>query len=415
MGTDTAADVELLAQQLYPRLEAELPEVSGDPSNVPILRRLIERALTARDALPEPAVRTKLIDRLLAEHVGLGPLEALLQDLDITDIQVVGWDRVWVERHGRRERAALAFWGEAQLRRILGRLAGRAGRHVDERTPVLVVRLPDGSRITAIVPPAAVEGAVLTIRKFLRRYASPQELVRNGMLSDAMLDVLRAAVVNHTNIIISGPAGSGKTTLLNVLASFIPPDERVVTIEDVAELHLSLPNWTRLEVPPSSGNGELSQRTLLRAALRLRPDRLIVGEVCGVEALEMLQVMHAGHCGSMSTLNAGSARNALARLEVLALGAGLELSNRAVREMIADAVDLVVCMALLPDGRRIVAEVAEVTGMQGDVIQMQPLFTHAAAQGTHEWTGIAPQFLDSEPAAQLPAFSRLRRAQQSRG
>jgi len=414
VGTDAAADIEQLAQQLYTLLEADLPEVSGDPSNVPVLRRLIERALAAHGALPEPAVRAALVDRLLAEHVGLGPLEPLLADPDVTDILVVGWDRVWVERHGRRERAALAFSGETQLRRLLDRLAARAGRRLDERTPVLEVRLPDGSRITAIVPPVAVEGATLTIRKFRRRYASPHELVRNGTLTDAMLDVLRAAVVNRTNIIISGPTGSGKTTLLNVLAGFIPPNERVVTIEDVAELQLPLQNWARLEVPPSSGNGELSQRALLRAALRLRPDRIIVGEVRGVEALEMLQAMHAGHRGSMSTLHASSARNALARLEVLVLTAGLELSDRAVREMIAGAVDLVVCMVLLPDGRRVVAEVAEVTGMQGDVIQTQPLFTHAAAQGTHEWTGIAPQFLDSEPAAQLPAFSRLRRTQQSR-
>ena len=321
-------------------------------------------ALVERDAgMLAPATRAAVADRILRRAAGLGPLEDLLADPEVDEIMVNGLSAPWVERAGRVEPSGVeAFASDAQLRTAIERILAPLGRRVDESEPLCDARLPDGSRVNIVLPPLALDGPTLTIRRFRPRGLSPDELVRAGTWTAGVRDLLAAAVGARRCILVSGGTGSGKTTTLGALASFADPRERIVTIEDTAELRLSQPHVVRLEARPANveGRGEITIRRLVRNALRMRPDRLIVGEVRGAEALDMLGAMMTGHDGSLSTVHAGSPDEALRRLETLALMAGVGLPHSAIRQQIADAIDLIVHQARRPDGRREVVAVAEV-------------------------------------------------------
>ena len=351
-------DLELLADRLRERLVAE---ARGGPAGVDAGGRI--RALVDREAgLLGEEDRAEL-SRLVAERsFGLGPLEPLLADASVDEVMVNGPAAVWVERAGRIERADVAFGSEGELRHAIERILAPLGRRVDEAEPLVDARLPDGSRVNVIIPPLSLEGPVLTIRRFRRRGYEAGELVARGTLTAPLRDFLARCVRARVNLLISGGTGSGKTTTLNALSAFIPPGERIVTIEDAAELRLQQPHVVRLEARPANveGSGEVTIRRLVRNALRMRPDRIVVGEVRGPEALDMLSAMSSGHEGSLSTIHAGSPAEALRRLETLALMADVALPLEAVREQAASALDLVVHQARLPGGGRAVVSVAEV-------------------------------------------------------
>src|SRR3954471_19155105 len=353
---DHAAVLERLADDLRARLVAAAGE-PGDDLHVRI------RALVDREAaLLDEAARRHLVELIAERSFGLGPLESLLRDPAVDEVMVNGPGAVWVERAGRLEPTGVAFASDADVRHAIERILAPLGRRVDEAEPLCDARLPDGSRVNVVIPPLAVDGPVLTIRRFRRRGLSPDDLVELGTWTPPLRDVLHRAVAGRLNMLVSGGTGSGKTTTLNALSSFIAADERVVTIEDAAELRLQQPHVVRLEARPPGleGRGEVSIRRLVRNALRMRPDRIVVGEVRGPEALDMLSAMTTGHDGSLSTVHAGSAEEALRRLETLALMADVGLPHAAIREQIADAVDLVVHQARLPDGSRKVVGLSEV-------------------------------------------------------
>ena len=321
------------------------------------------RALVDRDAAVLGVEdRAELTRRVAERSFGLGPLEPLLADEEVDEVMVCGPDRVWVERRGRVERTDVTFASEGQLRHAIERILAPLGRRVDEAEPLCDARLPDGSRVHVVIPPLALDGPVLTIRRFRRRGLTPADLVAAGSWTPVLHDLLRDAIEARRNVLVSGGTGSGKTTTLNALSAFLPAGERIVTIEDAAELRLQQPHVVRLEARPASleGRGEVTIRRLVRNALRMRPDRIVVGEVRGPEALDMLGAMSTGHDGSLSTIHAGSPAEALRRLETLALMAGVGLPHAAVREQVASAVDLVVHQERGPDGARRVVAVAEV-------------------------------------------------------
>jgi pilus assembly protein CpaF len=349
-----ASVLDRLADDLRARL------IAGEGGG-PVAERI--RALVDREAaLLDEAAREHLVALIAERSFGLGPLEALLGDPDVDEVMVNGNGPVWVERGGRLERTEVTFGSEDDLRHAIERILAPLGRRVDEAEPLCDARLPDGSRVNVVVPPLAVDGPVLTIRRFRRRGLSPDDLVELGTWTPPLRDVLERAVTGRLNLLVSGGTGSGKTTTLNALSSFIPGDERVVTVEDAAELRLQQPHVVRLEARPPGleGRGEVTIRRLVRNALRMRPDRIVVGEVRGGEALDMLSAMTTGHDGSLSTVHAGSAEEALRRLETLALMADVGLPHAAIREQIADAVDLVVHQARMPDGSRKVVGLSEV-------------------------------------------------------
>jgi pilus assembly protein CpaF len=327
-------------------------------------------------ALVTAADRERLVEVLFDEVIGLGPLEAPLRDPDITEIMVNRPEQIFVERRGRIELTNLAFEDEASLRRVIDRIVSTIGRRVDESEPMCDARLKDGSRVNVVIPPVAIYGPCLTIRKFGREVLTPERIVTTGGSSEAILEYLDAAVKTRLNIIVSGGTGSGKTTLLNVLSGFIPPNERIVTCEDAAELRLRQVHVISLESKPANveGRGQIMIRDLVRNALRMRPDRIIVGEVRGGEALDMLQAMNTGHDGSMSTLHANSARDAINRLETLVLLAGTELPSRAIRGQIASAINIVVHTERLRGGARKIVSVSEMLGVADGEIAMQELF-----------------------------------------
>ncbi len=361
------------------------------------LRAEAARLLTlivAEDAgLPLAVDREALCREVLDEAVGLGPLEPLLAAPDVTEIMVNRHDEIYVERDGRLWRHAGAFTGEQSVRRVIERIVTPLGRRIDESSPMVDARLPDGSRVHAIIPPIALKGASLTIRKFPTRRPGMPDLLAAGALSEAMAQFLARCVRLRKNLVVSGGTGAGKTTLLNVLSNEIPEGERIVTIEDAAELRLSHEHLVSLEARPSNqeGRGRIDIRELVRNALRMRPDRIVVGECRGAEAFDMLTAMNTGHEGSLTTLHANSARDALARLESMVLMAGLDLPLVVVREHIAASIDIIVQQARLSDGRRVVASVAEVTGMESGRIQLQELFRHAR-HGGFAGCGIVPSF-----------------------
>lgn len=352
-----------------------------------MLRAEAERLLThivATDAdLPTDADRAALCREVLDEAVGLGPLEPLLAAADITEIMVNRYDEIYVERGGRLWRHQAAFTSEQSVRWVIERIVTPLGRRIDESSPMVDARLPDGSRVHAIIPPVAMKGASLTIRKFPQRRPQMPDLIALGALSGAMAQFLALCVKMRKNLVVSGGTGSGKTTLLNILSNEIPDGERVVTIEDAAELRLNHDHLVALEARPANqeGRGRIDIRELVRNALRMRPDRIVVGECRGQEAFDMLTAMNTGHEGSLTTLHANSPRDALARLEAMILMAGLDLPLPAVREHIAASVDIVVQQARLADGRRIVTSIVEVAGMESGRIQLQDLFRYDRSQG----------------------------------
>ena len=322
------------------------------------------------------ADRSRLFESVVAELLAYGPIEPFLHDETITEVMVNGPTQVWVERNGILEETDIEFEDDDHVRRIIERIVSPLGRRCDEASPMVDARLPDGSRVNAIIPPLSLVGPVLTIRKFARTPLTVQKLIEFGTLTPEVVDFLAACVRGRTNILLSGGTGSGKTTLLNVLSGFIPEIERIVTIEDAAELQLRQRHVVPLEARPPNleGTGAVPIRQLLINALRMRPDRIVVGECRGAEALDMLQAMNTGHDGSMTTLHANSPRDALARIETMVLMAGTDLPHRAIREQIASALDLVVHLERMQDGVRRVVEISEVQGMEGDVVVLEPLF-----------------------------------------
>jgi pilus assembly protein CpaF len=356
-----ADDLEVLAGTLRDELVARAGE--GDVQHQ--IRALVDERAGILDA----ASRDELARRVAQRSFGLGPLESLLADADVDEVMVCGTRPVWVERHGRIEPTTVAFADDAELVHAIERILAPLGRRVDEAEPLCDARLPDGSRVNVVIPPLALDGPSLTIRRFRRRALGPDELVELGTWSAPLRDLLRNAVRARCNILVSGGTGSGKTTTLGALSAFVGADERIVTIEDVAELRLAQPHVIRLEARPASveGRGEVTIRALVRNALRMRPDRIVVGEVRGAEALDMLSAMSTGHDGSLCTVHAGSPAEALRRVETLALMADVGLPHEAIRDQVAGALDIVVHQSRMSDGSRRVVAVAEVVRIAGGV------------------------------------------------
>ncbi|MEP7361098.1 MAG: CpaF family protein [Chloroflexota bacterium] len=378
-----------------------------DLANAVEVRREIEetfgRALDAEGLALTRAERTRMLEQITDEIVGLGPLEPLLRDESITEIMVNGPRQVYVERSGKLELTNITFQNDEHVMRIIDRIISPIGRRVDESSPMVDARLVDGSRVNAVIPPISLVGPVVTIRKFASTPLTTDDLIRYGTSTPEMFDFLRACVEARLNVFVSGGTGSGKTTMLNVLSSFIPNDERIVTVEDAAELQLRQEHVVTLESRPANieGKGAVPIRELVRNALRMRPDRIIVGECRSGEALDMLQAMNTGHDGSMSTGHANTPRDMLARLETMVLFAGVELPLRAVREQIASAVDLIVHQERLKDGTRKITNITEVQGMEGDVIVLQDVFVfeqtglvEGKVQGRLRPTGVRPRFAE---------------------
>jgi pilus assembly protein CpaF len=364
-------------QQLVERLDVQnLKTLPPDTVRAEV-RILIRELCQSEKGLLSSAEQEKLMDDVMDETFGLGPLETLLKDLTVSDILVNRFDRIYVERKGRLERAEVRFRDNAHLRQIIDRIVAQVGRRVDEISPMVDARLQDGSRVNAIIPPLALDGPAMSIRRFGAKPLQLEDLIRSGAFPPPVMDFLAAAVQARCNILISGGTGSGKTTLLNCLSRYIPADERVITIEDAAELQLQQPHVVRLETRPNNieGKGEVSQRELVRNSLRMRPDRIIIGECRGAEALDMLQAMNTGHEGSMTTVHANNTRDALGRLEIMVAMSGFELPTKALRTQIASAINVVVQARRLTGGKRKVVSVSEITGMEGELIQMHDLFT----------------------------------------
>lgn len=367
--------------------------------------RKIVRALLAQDEAPlNQAEKERLLEEILHDVFGLGPLQPLIDDPTISDILVNTWDQVYVERDGRLEPSNVRFRDDQHLLQVIDRIVSAVGRRIDDSSPMVDARLADGSRVNAIIPPLAVDGAHLSIRKFRRDVLSQEDLLRNRTLTEAMLQLLEGAIRARLNILISGGTGSGKTTLLNMLSESIPHNERIVTIEDSAELQLRQPHVVRLETRPPNveGIGAVRQRQLVINALRMRPDRIIVGEVRGEEALDMLQAMNTGHDGSLTTLHANTPRDALGRLETMVSMATSQMREKAMRQHIASALDMVIHLARLSDGKRKILAISEVTGMEGDIITMQDLFVFVRegldeggnVLGQYRPTGVRPTLAD---------------------
>jgi len=378
-----------------------------DLANQVEVRRQIEeifgRVIDEEGLALTRAERVRMLEQITDEIIGLGPLEPLLRDETVTEIMVNGPRQVYIERNGRLELTNVVFQNDEHVMRIIDRIIAPIGRRVDESSPMVDARLTDGSRVNAIIPPLSLIGPVITIRKFAASPFTVDDLIRFGTSTPEMFDFLRACVEARLNIFVSGGTGSGKTTTLNVLSSFIPNDERIVTVEDAAELQLRQEHVVTLESRPSNieGKGAVPIRELVRNCLRMRPDRIIVGECRGGEALDMLQAMNTGHDGSMSTGHANSPRDMLARLETMVLMAGVDLPLRAIREQVSSAVDLIVHQSRMKDGTRRIEYITEIQGMEGDVIVMQDVFlfeqtgiVDGKIQGRLRPTGIRPKFVE---------------------
>jgi pilus assembly protein CpaF len=349
------------------------------------------------------AQRNALLEWIWADILGYGPLEPLLRDETVTEVMANGPDDVYVERYGIIEKTGIIFQDDAHLMRIIDRIVSPLGRRVDESNPMVDARLPNGYRVNATIPPLALDGPILTIRKFAQTPYTAQDLIANGTLTSPLVTFLNACVDARINMIISGGTGTGKTTLLNVVSAFIPSNERIVTIEDTAELQLKQEHVVRTEYRPPNieGRGEVTIRQLVINALRMRPDRIIVGEARGGEALDMLQAMNTGHDGSLTTIHSNSPRDTLRRIETMVLMAGMELPLKAIREQVASAIDLVVHMERLRDGTRKVVQVSEVQGMEGDTVVLQDIFQFHQTEfrggrvvGSLNATGLRPKFVD---------------------
>ncbi|MFW5470915.1 CpaF family protein [Knoellia sp. CPCC 206435] len=389
-----------LIESLGPRLyDPHLPEAELAAQ----VRHTLQVTIDAEQTPLSHADRTRIAQEVSDEILGHGPLEPLLRDPEVTEIMVNGADSIYVERSGKIYPVDAHFSGEPHLRRVIDKIVGRVGRRIDEASPLVDARLPDGSRVNAVIAPVALDGAVLTIRKFAADPFTDADLIAFGTISPTVRDFLKACVLGRRNIVISGGTGSGKTTTLNVISSFIPEDERIVTIEDAAELQLHQDHVLRLESRPANieGRGSIAIRDLVRNALRMRPDRIVVGEVRDGAALDMLQAMNTGHDGSITTVHANSPRDSLSRLETMVLMAGVELPVRAIREQVAGALDLIIQQARLKDGSRRITAISEVVGMEGEVITLQDIFTFDFSAGRDDQgrfrgqlvgTGLRPRF-----------------------
>jgi pilus assembly protein CpaF len=375
-----------------------------------VLRRIFEDVLADKQLALTRRERRALFEQIVADVLGLGPIEPLLQDETVTEVLVNGPNMVFVERNGRLEETGVRFRDTEEVMHVIDRIVGPLGRRVDESSPMVDARLPDGSRVNVIIPPLSLDGPCISIRKFSRAAYDMSDLVRLGSLTDDLVEFLRACVLARLNVIISGGTSTGKTTLLNALSAYLPGDERIITIEDAAELQLQQRHVIRLERrPPNVENkGEVTIRQLVINALRMRPDRIVVGEVRGGEALDMLQAMNTGHDGSLTTAHSNSPRDTLHRVETMTLMAGMDLPLRAIREQIASAIDLIVHLDRLADGTRKVVRVTEVQGMEGDVIVTQDIFRfhqtgidNGRVAGYLEGQGIRPRFADKIEASGL--------------
>jgi pilus assembly protein CpaF len=378
--------------------------------------RLAEGLLLAENVPLSAAERDRLVSEVHHELFGLGPLEPLLADPTVTDILVNAYANIYVERRGKLEKTSISFKDDEHLRRVIERIVSTVGRRIDEAQPMVDARLPDGSRVNAIIPPLAIDGPVLSIRRFGTDPLKMHTLIEYGALTKEIAILFEMCVRARLNVIISGGTGAGKTTLLNALSAYIPSDERIVTIEDSAELQLQQPHVVRLETRPMNieGKGEVTQRDLVRNALRMRPDRIVIGEVRGGEAIDMLQAMNTGHDGSLTTIHANTTRDSLSRLETMIQMTGMRLSDRAMRQQIASAVNLVIQVARLTDGTRRITSISEITGMEGEMITMQELFLFERTGidptgkviGRFRTTGIRPRFAErlKQYGMQLPAF-----------
>ena len=400
---DPFADVK---NRIHLELVSELGPRLFDVADSDSVRRTVQEEI--RDRLRQEAAlartdRERLAAEIADDIFGYGPLERLLGDPTISEVMVNGCDDIWIERDGMLSRTPLRFSDESQLRRIITKMVGQVGRRIDESSPMVDARLPDGSRVNAIVPPLSLSGPVLTIRRFAKERFGLEELINVGTVSGEAASFLCHSIEADLNILISGGTGSGKTTLLNALSAAVPETDRIVTIEDAAELQLKQSHVVRLESRPKNieGEGEVTIRDLVRNALRMRPDRIIVGEVRGAEALDMLQAMNTGHEGSLSTVHANAPRDALNRLETMVLMAGYELPIKAIRQHVAAALDLIIQLDRLDDGSRRVTQIVEVQRMEGDMITLQTLFEFkidhftpdGAIIGALEPTGLRPGFL----------------------
>lgn len=376
--------------------------------------RLAEAVLAQENAPLSASERERLVNDVQHELFGLGPLEPLLADSTISDILVNSHKTIYIERRGKIEPTNVAFKDDEHLMRVIERIVSSVGRRIDESSPMVDARLQDGSRVNAIIPPLSIDGPVLSIRRFGSEPLRMMALIENKALTKDIADMLQMCVTARLNLLISGGTGAGKTTLLNALSAYIPEDERIVTIEDSAELQLQQPHVVRLETRPPNieGRGEVTQRDLVRNALRMRPDRIVIGEVRGGEAIDMLQAMNTGHDGSLTTIHANTPRDALARLETMIQMTGMRLSDRAMRQQIAAALNLVVQVARLSDGSRRLTSISEITGMEGETITMQEIFqyertgidSNGQVIGRFRPTGIRPRFAEKLKACglQLP-------------
>jgi len=391
---------------------------STDPSKVQEVRKtiqeLFEQILAEENIVLSRPERARMFEQIAAEILGLGPLQLLIEDETITEVMVNGAKNIYVERAGKIVRAPITFESNEHVMRIIERIVNPLGRRIDESSPYVDARLMDGSRVNAVIPPISLVGPVLTIRKFAKKPITVEQLIQFGSITSEAIEFLSACVRSRLNIVVSGGTGSGKTTLLNVLSGFIPSDERILTIENAAELQLRQEHVVTLESRPANieGRGEITIRDLVINSLRMRPDRIVVGECRGDEALDMLQAMNTGHDGSMTTAHSNSPRDTLSRLETMTLMAGMELPVRAIREQISSAVDLIVHQDRMRDGSRKVVSITEVTGMEGDVITTTDLFTfeqmgyeNGKLIGKLRPTGLRPKFMDKIEASgiHLPA------------
>jgi pilus assembly protein CpaF len=398
---------------LYAKLDEQ--RLDGVVNDLELRRAVtaeLGRFMSEGHAPLSPAERERVISEISEDILGHGPIERMLADDSITEIMVNSTEPIYVERSGRIERTAVRFRTEDHLRQVIDRIVSRVGRRVDEASPMVDARLPDGSRVNAVIPPLAVDGPALTIRKFARDPYQIEHLIEFGTLSVGMAGLLKLCVEGRLNVLITGGTGTGKTTLLNVVSGFIPSTQRIVTIEDSVELQLHQDHVIRLEARPPNveGRGEVTIRDLVRNALRMRPDRIVVGEVRGAEALDMLQAMNTGHEGSLSTLHANTPRDALNRLETMIMMAGMEIPIQAIRDYISSSLDLIVHLSRLGDGSRRITKVTEIVGMEGEVITTQDIFEfrregtdeNGAILGAALPTGIRPKFADRLAAVGLP-------------
>jgi pilus assembly protein CpaF len=392
-----------LIAELDPSMDiTQTEEVRGN------IEELFDTVLSEEGIILSRAERQRLFEQIVAEILGFGPLEPLLKEESITEIMVNGPKHVYVERNGKIERVAINFEDDDHVMRIIDRIVAPLGRRVDESSPMVDARLPDGSRVNAVIPPISLVGPSLTIRKFSKVPLTVENLIEFGSITPEVVEFLKACVYSRKNVVISGGTGSGKTTLLNILSGFIPNDERIVTIENAAELQLRQEHVVTLESRPPNieGRGEVSIRDLVINCLRMRPDRIVVGECRGAEALDMLQAMNTGHDGSLTTAHSNSPRDTLARLETMVMMAGMDLPVRAIREQIASAVNVIVHQSRIRDGSRKVTHVTEVQGMEGDVIVLSDLFIFEQTGlesgkviGRLRPTGIRPRFMPDIEAA----------------